>query len=292
MTAKVSPLIISRAAIRYGAIFAAMLACAALAAVCLPPSAKTHTASATTAPKFGALRIGELLTYRIDWQRYAGAATAQLQIADRGEFYGANAWHFRAALHTAEPLRALYPLDDQIDAYASAANLETREYQEHFREFGRPQNTQASLVFPGEASDAPLPHVIVPQDTRDTLTAIYFLRTIDWPRVPEVRAPVFDGENIYEMIATDEKTESIHIAAGNFQTTKVTVQLLDGNKEIPDEHFALWLANDRARTPVLCEANLPLGVLRIELTPDSATGAGVAFNRVTPLAHSNQRAEN
>jgi hypothetical protein len=292
MTAKIERPAISRAAIRYGAILAVILACAALTAMCIPSSAKTHTASGTTAPKFATLRIGELLTYRIDWQRYAGAAVAQLQIVDRGEFYGASAWHFRAALHTAEPLRALYPLDDQIDAYASLANLETREYQEHSREFGAPQDTQASLVFPGEASDAPLPHVLVPQGTRDALSAIYFLRTIDWSRVSQVRAPVFDGENIYQMIFTDEKTESIHIAAGNFQTTKVKAQLFDGNKEIADEHFVLWLANNRARTPVLCEANLPIGFLRIELTSDSASGAGAAFNRLTPLPHSNPRAGN
>ncbi|HLW83095.1 MAG TPA: DUF3108 domain-containing protein [Candidatus Acidoferrales bacterium] len=292
MTAKISSLVISRAAIRYGVIFLAMLACAVLAAMCIPSSARTHTASASMDPKFAVLRIGELLTYRIDWQRYAGAAVAQLRIVDRGEFYGASVWHFRAALHTAEPLRALYPLDDQIDAYASLANLQTREYQEHSREFGRPQDTQASLVFPGEASDAPLPHVLVPQGTRDALSAIYFLRTIDWSRVPEMRAPVFDGENIYQMIATDEKTESIHIAAGDFQTTEIKIRLLDGRKEIADERFALWLASNRARTPVLCEANLPIGVLRIELTSDSAFEAGAAFNRVTPPAHSNPRAGN
>jgi hypothetical protein len=292
MTPKMTRPAISRAAIRHGAILAVILACAVLAAMCIPSSAKTHTASAATAPKFATLRIGELLTYRIDWQRYAGAAVAQLQIVDRGEFSGANAWHFRAALHTAEPLRALYPLDDQIDAYASLTSLETREYQEHFLEFGRPRDTQASLVLPGQASDAPLPHVIVPPDTRDALTAIYFLRTIDWPHVSEVRAPVFDGENIYEMIATGEQTESVHIAAGNFQTTKVKVRLLGGNKEIADERFALWLANNRARTPVLCEANLPIGVLRIELTSDSASEAGAALHRVTPLAHSNPRAGN
>lgn len=290
MTAKIRRLSISRAAIRRGVIFAAMLACAALAAVCIPSSAKTHTASATTDPKFAVLRIGEVLTYRIDWQRYAGAAVAQLQIVGRGEFHGADAWHFRAALHTDEPLRALYPLDDQIDAYVSLANLRTVEYQEHSREFGRPQDTQASFVLPGEASDAPLPHVIVPPGTRDALSAIYFLRTIDWPHVSEVRARVFDGENVYQMIATPAKTELIRVAAGDYQTTGIRIHLLDGNKEIADEHFALWLANDQARTPVLCEANLPIGVLRIELTSDSAFEAGAAPNHVTPRAHSNQRA--
>ncbi|HXT85720.1 MAG TPA: DUF3108 domain-containing protein [Verrucomicrobiae bacterium] len=231
-----------------------------------------------------ALRIGEILNYRIDWRHFSGAATAQLQIVDRREFFGANSWHFRAALHTAAPLRAFYPLDDEIDSYALPDGLVSREYQERFREFGQPENTTAALVAAGQSSTSTLPRVIVPSQTRDALSAIYFLRLADWKAISELRTPIFDGQDVYTLIATREKSELVQIAAGNFTATKISIRLLDGPREIPDDHFTVWLANDPAQTPVLCEAYLPVGVLRIELISDSAW-PGSANAKATPPAN-------
>src|SRR5215472_9113389 len=157
------------------------------------PTASRAQSSPDSSP---ALRIGEVLNYRIDWRRFSGAATAQLQIVDRREFFGAASWHFRAALHTAAPLRAFYPLDDEIDSYALLTGLESREYEEHFREFGQPEDISAALVVSGQASATPLPRVTVPPRTRDALTAIFFLRLTDWKALPEVRTPLFDGQDI------------------------------------------------------------------------------------------------
>lgn len=239
-------------------------------------------------------RIGEVLNYRIDWQRYSGAATAQLEVIDRAGFAGAPAWHFRATVHTTEPVRALYPMDDQIDSYAMAGNFVSRKYLEHFREFGELQNTEASLVSPGTGAISAGPRVIVPFGTRDVLGAIYFLRSTDWNGAQEIRAPVFDGENVYRMVAKSSMPSMIRITAGTYQATEIEIHLLDGDKEVPDENFKLWLAADRARTPVLCEVSLPIGKLRIELTSDSASemNARTAAPAATPPAGSNPRAEN
>lgn len=237
-------------------------------AICLGDSNSPRAQS----PPFSspALRIGEVLNYRIDWRRFSGAATAQLQIVDRREFFGAVSWHFRAALHTAAPLRAFYPLDDEVDSYALPSGLQSREYQEHFREFGNPEDTASALVAAGQSSTSSFPRVIVPSGTRDALSAIYFLRLADWKAIPELRIPVFDGQDVYTMVATREKSELVHIAPGNFTATNISIRLLDGTHEIPDENFTVWLANDSGQTPVLCEAHLPIGVLRIELVSDSA----------------------
>lgn len=246
---------------------AVMLSTVAFCAILLADSNPPRAQSPPSSP---ALRIGEILNYRIDWRRFSGAATARLQIVDRREFFGAASWHFRAALHTAAPLRAFYPVDDEIDSYALSSGLQSHKYHEHFREFGRPVDTDALLVSPAEPSNSTLPSVIVPPDTRDALSAIYFLRSIDWKAVAETRTPVFDGQDVYTMIATKEKTEFVQIAAGSFNATRISIHLLDGTREIPDEHFTIWLANDLAQTPILGEAHLAIGALRVELVSDSA----------------------
>lgn len=232
------------------------------------------------------LRVGEVLNYRIDWQRYAGAGLAQLRIVDRGDFYGSLAWHFRASVHTAQPLRALYPMDDQIDSYALVPGLRGRGYEEHFREFGQPQDTSRTLVAPGEVSEARAPRVIVPRGTRDLVSAIYLLRVTNWSEQPELRVPVYDGQNVYEMVAKAGDPSELRLGGGNYQAREIAIRLLDGKKEIPDESFRIWLAEDGARTPLVGEADLPMGKVRMELTSDSAG------NPLTPPERSSHPAGN
>jgi len=239
-----------------------------------------------------AFRIGETLNYRIDWGRYAGAGVAQLQVVDRGDFYGVQAWHFRAMLHSAQPIRALYPMDDQIDSYALLAGLVGRQYQERFREFGKPEDMEASLVSAGESTPATAPRVIVPPNTRDALSAIYLLRLTDWSRTPKLRFPVFDGENVYEMLAKAGTSSTIQVANGNYQATEIEIHLFDGTHEVPDEHFKVWLADDLAHTPLLCEADLSIGAIRIELTSDTAFVTESRGKPITRQVGSNPRAGN
>ncbi len=239
-----------------------------------------------------AFRIGEVLNYRVDWGRYTGAATAQLQTIDRSDFEGAEAWHFRATVHTAEPIRALYPMDDQIDSYAIEVNLTTREFRERLSEFGKLENTEVSLVSPGGSAVSSEPRVVVPPGTHDALSAIYFLRATAWRAGQEIRASVFDGEDVYQMLAKADALSGVQVMAGTYQARRIEVHLFDGSKEIPDESFNLWLADDSARTPVLCEAQLPMGRVRIELTGDSASEAHAVAPPATPGVRSSRPAGN
>lgn len=255
------------------------------------PRSKSVSAPGEAAIQFPALRVGEVLNYRIDWQRYAGAGVAQLQVVDRGQFFGASAWHFRASVHTAHPVRALYPMDGEIDSYAVVAGLESREYQEHFSEFGKPQDSKVTLIVPGEISDAPAPHVIVPAATRDVLSAIYLLRATNWRAQPELRVPVYDGENVYEMIAKADESSDLHIGTEDYHATEIEIHLQDRETKVPNEYFRIWLAGDTTQTPLLCEAELPSGMFRIELTPDSAY-KDRAGEPLTLLERSNHQAGN
>jgi hypothetical protein len=278
---------LNRVAIR-GAMIAGIAFCAPWFAL----HGQSAAVSRDTTVQPPSFRIGETLNYRIDWQRYTGAGVAQLQVVDRGKFYGASSWHFRATVHSAQPIRALYPMDDQIDSYAFFTDLVSRQYQEHFREFGKPEDTDASLVSPGELSSATAPRVIVPPNTRDVLSAIYLLRVTDWHGAQELRVPVFDGENVYEMIAKAGPSSTVQLSQGNYQATEIEIHLFDGSREVPDEHFKIWLADDAARTPLLCEAHLSIGVVRIELTSDTASIAESGAKSSIPLARSSHPAGN
>jgi hypothetical protein len=212
-------------------------------------------------------RAGETLTYRVAWAAFSNAASVELTVPERRDLFGWATWHFRAAARTVSPVRALFTVDDQFDSYTDAATLESRRYETHLDELGRKQDQVLHFVATGQASRAPGPNVVVLPGTRDPLGALYALRGVDWQRTPEFRAPVYDGRNLYEMRAGRQNPgETVNVAAGKFTAARIVIRVFQYEKELSAIHFALWLANDPARTPVLMQADLPFGSLRAELT--------------------------
>ena len=109
--------------------------------------------------------------------------------------------------------------------------------------------------------------MIVQPRTQDPLGAFYALRAADWKRTPELRVPLFDGSDLYEMRAHLEvPVETVAITMGNYQAARIAIHLFMRGKEVPQTNFSVWLAHDAARTPVLVEAEMPYGNFRGELT--------------------------
>ena len=85
--------------------------------------------------------------------------------------------------------------------------------------------------------------------------------------MPELRAPVFDGRRLYDVIARiDTPQGTISVPAGNFPAFRVALRLFDHGKELTDTRLWVWFAKDAPHTPVLVEAEIPFGTARIELT--------------------------
>jgi hypothetical protein len=213
-------------------------------------------------------RAGEKLDYRVSWSAFSDAASVQLSVPERRDLFGWQTWHFRAVAHTLSPVRSLFQVDDQFDSYTDTTTLESRQYEMHLNELGKITDKVLHLAPSGPHPHAPGPTVLVLPGTRDPLGAIYALRGVDWQRTPEFSAPVYDGIDLYEMRAQrDAPIEAITVDAGTFPASRISIRVFSQGKELSATHLAMWLANDAAHTPVLMEADLPFGNLRVELIP-------------------------
>jgi len=211
-------------------------------------------------------RIGEKLDYRVAWAGFSSAASIELTVPERRELMGWGTWHFRAAAHTLSPMRSIIPVDDQFDSYTDAATLESRQYETYLNEMGQKQNEIFHFQAEGQPADGHTGGIMVSPGTRDPLGAAFVLRGVDWKRTPEFRAPVFDGADIYDMRARmNVADETVAVAAGNFSVSKISIHLFQHGKEVAGTNFTAYLANDKARTPVMLLAEMPLGNFKVEL---------------------------
>jgi hypothetical protein len=211
--------------------------------------------------------LGEILNYRVAWATFSSAASVRLAVPERRDLYGWQTWHFRAAISTVRPVRTLFSIDDQFDSYTDSVTLESRQYEMYLNELGKSETAVLHFVPQEAAPRGPGPIVVVLAGTRDPLGALYTLRAADWQHSPEVRAPVCDGRNLYEISAKVENaSEKVTVDAGTFSASRIGIHLFDHGKQVSQISFELWLAQDASRTPVLISAELPFGSVRGELT--------------------------
>jgi hypothetical protein len=209
--------------------------------------------------------VGETLNYRVSWAAFSNAASVQVSVPEKRDLSGWPALHFRASVHTVSPVRALFAIDDEFDSYTDRVTLESHQYETYLNELGRKQAQVLHLLPSGQTLRTSGPVVIVLPGTRDPVGAFYSLRSADWHRTPELRAPIYDGREVYNMTAKIEAAgEAVVVPAGSFSASRISVHLVQNGKEVPIK-FIIWLADTAQRTPVQIQAELPFGSVRAGL---------------------------
>ena len=226
--------------------------------VTAPPSATDATAP---------FHAGEVLEFAADVAKLSNVANLRLQIVERRNFLGKNAWHLQAFAHTENPLRMMFELDDQFDSYSDVTTLASLQYEMHLSERGEKQESIQRMTTSGAErapENATQTHVL--PGTRDPLGMMQYLRTVTWEKVREVRGPVYDGHKLYEVRASYAgPASSIAVPVGTFDASKIDLRVFDSGVEMKDAHFTLYLASNPMRTPVLLEAVMPFATARVAL---------------------------
>jgi len=219
-------------------------------------------------PEF-TLRAGESLEFAANVTKLSSTiANLKIVTAEKRNFYGKNSWHLQAFVHTENPYRMVFELDDQFDSYSAAGDFASQQYEMHLSERGQKvESVQRMLSSPQDPAPAGAAAARVPAGTRDPLGLLQYLRGIDWGKTPEIKSPVYDGRKFYEVRAVLlGKAEAVKVPAGNYTATKIEIHVYEGGAEMKDAHFLLYLSNNAARIPVLLEAVLPVATARVELT--------------------------
>jgi hypothetical protein len=213
------------------------------------------------------VRAGEVLEYTANVSKLDNVASLRLQVAGRGNFLGKRTWHLQAFVHTQNPLRMVFELDDQFDSYSDAGTLASLQYEMHLSERGQKVESVQRMTATGKEPAPPdAAQARVLPGTRDPLGMMQFLRNVDWTKTPEVHSPVYDGHKLYDVRAKlAAPAEKVNVPAGEYTASKIGIRVFEGGVEMKDASFTLYVANGAARTPVLLEAVLPFATARVEL---------------------------
>ncbi|MDX2032497.1 MAG: DUF3108 domain-containing protein [Blastocatellia bacterium] len=248
-----------------------------------PPPKPTGTNSAEApagpAPSDGApFVVGERLAFNVSWSTFPTAARIEMEVADRGLFFGHESYQIRAKVETLGEIRSLFgDLDQQYNSYV---NLKTglphrlvasvRQGQTQVEQITTFDQPKKQATFSDESS------VTLPGDTYDIASLIYGLRLRGVAEGQHMTLTAIYGKELIEVDAEVKGRERIQTQAGAYST--LCVKLTPKGK-LSKYKARVWLSDDAQRLPVLVIAKLPFGEPRAELASVS-----VSIRPTAPLA--------
>ncbi len=232
----------------------------------IPADADQTTASPDSGTSFVA---GERLVYSVSLSGFPTAARIEMEVTERGQFFGQDCFQLRTKVESLGQVRSLFgELDNQYTSYAVPKTglphrlvMSSRQAQAQSEEVVLFDQPKKQAIFDDKTLDLSGP-------TYDITSLAYALRINPLAEGQKQRFTVLYGRELVEVEAIAGSKERIQTQAGSFSAIPV--------KLIPHKKFAkyrvkVWFSDDSRHLPVLATSTLPMGEARAELASVGVT---------------------
>jgi hypothetical protein len=243
---------------------------------------KREAATAPFSP--AAYRVGERLTYNVDFSHFISAAHVELFVAGRGTFFNRDGIQLRAHVETTGVVNAaLLSLNNDYTTYIDPQTGLPYRAQQVVREAGR--TSEASRDYNQAAGTDAIPSKLRTGEspgTYDLLSALYRMRAM----------PLADGSSYFITVVHDGDQypaevkvvgrELIKTNVGSFNTIVTRVNVKNNSR---DYNLRVYFSDDDRHVPVLITAKHPAGEIRAELAGSELTvpDPGPTTNNIQPI---------
>ncbi|MDX6558207.1 MAG: hypothetical protein QOF72_1256, partial [Blastocatellia bacterium] len=215
-----------------------------------------------------AYRVGERLTYNVEYSHYSSAAHVELLVAARGAFFNREGIQLRAHVETVGVVNAaLLSMNNDYTTYVDPQTGLPYRAQQVVREAGRTSEAERDYNQPA-GTDAIPSKVRMGEfpGTHDMLSALYRVRAL----------PLSDGSNYFltaihdgDQYSAEVKVigrERLQTNLGSFSTIVTRVNVKSQNYDL-----RVYFSDDERHVPVLITAKVASGEIRAELAASELT---------------------
>ncbi len=225
--------------------------------------AAQQKSEATQAPlNEAAYRVGERLTYNVDFSHFVSAAHVELFVAGRGNYFNRNGIQLHAHVETVGLVNvALYSINNDYTTFVDARTGLPYRAQQVMREAGR--TSEGARDYNQPAGTAAIPSRVRMGEfpgTYDLLSALYRVRALPLTDGSTYPLTVIHDSDQYNVEVKVIGHERLTTNVGSFNTivTRLIVKSHDDNMRV-------YFSDDERHVPVLVTAKLNSGEIRAEL---------------------------
>jgi hypothetical protein len=241
-------------------------------ALTAPAPARPSAASAPLRLPFGA---GEVATYDVSWLGLgAGLSAGTVEFAVHAGNAPGAAFRFEVTAVTSPWVSAFFEARDRFwtvathDLYPLEHGQELHEGRRHVTRRAV-FNREARLVRVGDGlleNPADGISYALPPSARDPLAAMYYVRSRDWDREPELRVLVSDLGLDLGVDVRSGSTERVTAEGRSQLARRMTVRMEYITAKVSAPKATVWLSTDQRRVPLVTEVETEYGVFRMALT--------------------------
>jgi hypothetical protein len=230
--------------------------------ICLTSYGRAQQTSTVEAPfNINAYRIGERLTYNVNYSRFVSAAHIELFVAGRDKFFGHEGIQLRAHVETTGVVNVtLLSLNNDYTTYVFPESGFPYRAQHVVRQAG---STSESAIDYAQAPTTPSPAPLNngASGALDLLSAVYRVRAMPLTTGASYYTTVKnEGEEYRAQIKVDGR-ELIKTSVGSFNAIATHVNMKSG----PDYEISAYFTDDEWHVPILVNARYRGADVQIEL---------------------------
>lgn len=215
-----------------------------------------------------AYRIGERLTYNVNFSHFVSAAHVELLVAARGTFFDRDGIQLRAHVETVGIVNvALLSINNDYTTYVDPQTGLPYRSQQVVREAGR--TSEAERDYNQAAGTDAIPSRLKTGETNvvyDLVSALYRVRSL----------PLTDGSTYFIPAQHNGDQYQAEVKVIGRQLTKTNVGSFNAivtrvNIKSQNYNLRIYFSDDERHVPVLITANAASGEIRAELTASELT---------------------
>jgi hypothetical protein len=238
--------------------------------ICLTTVTGAQQATGTDPPfNVNAYRIGERLTYNVNYSHFISAGHIELLVAGRDKFFGHEGIQLKAHVETNGVVNvALLAINNDYTTYVFPDNGLPYRAQHVVRQAGR--TSEASIDYTQPAGADALPAQLNTGEsagTLDLLSALYRVRAMPLASGSTYFTTVRNEGNEYRAEIKVTGRELIKTSVGSFNAISTRVNLKSGE----DYGIRAYFSDDEWHVPVLVTAKYNGAAIQIELAGSALT---------------------
>ena len=238
--------------------------------ICLACTVAAQQTEANSTPfNAGAYRVGERLTYNVNYAQFVSAAHVEVFVAGRDNFFGREGIQLRAHVETNGVVNvALWSINNDYTTYILPDSGLPYRSQQVVRQAGR--TSEASVDYNQPAGTDALPAQLrlgESAGTLDLLSAVYRVRAMPLATGSSYLMSVRSGDQDYQAQIKVSGREMIKTNVGSFNAIATRVNVKKGE----DYDIHAYFSDDEWHVPVLITARYNGGDIQVELAASALT---------------------
>lgn len=202
------------------------------------------------------LFLGETLRFGMT---ILGVAGGEMTLsAGRAELSGRPTYRFEMSVLSNEFLSKLFLVRDSIVSWIDPRSFRSLRFEKHSVEGKRVRDELTEFDYENGIAQYDGSPVPLDEATLDTLSSVYYLRTLKLDGDKPISIQVFSGKP-HTLQVEIQARETISVPAGRFQTIRVEPR--STGSSLVGKNLILWLTDDARKIPVQLRSKLKVGNL-------------------------------